>query len=565
MSKNILIVGIISLFFVSALAPMTFGIDIVSKEKSAIKPFDRHLYPEYYDSYNTEEISSFIEYQNYDVSTNYENSKSKESNPGMTTTQLLDGPIDSPWPMYCHDTCHTGRSPYSTSENTGYEKWRFNTGCVWGSPVIDNDGIIYIGAIDLFAIYSNGTLKWRYDTKGFIESAAAIDDNGVLYVGSIWAHPNYLYAIYTSNGTLKWKFKVDNHIFSSPAIGDDGSIYFGSEDDYIYALYPNGTLKWKYLTSVAVLSSPAIGEDGTIYCGSYDTYLYALYPNNGTVKWKYKTGHWIRTSPCIGDDGTIYVVSLDNYLHAVYPNGTRKWRTDVGAGTSPTIGQDGTIYCGYSKLYAVNPTDGSVKWTFDVGGTMRGGTPCNSIDGTIYVGTSDGGELISINSDGTLKWRKNIGEGVESAPCIGEDGTVYIGGGGDDGRLFAFGYPGPNPLTPDIDGPTSGKPGTSYTYTFTSIDPDEDQVSYYIDWNDGDITDWTDFQPSGNPYSESHTWTTKGTYVVRAKAKDTEGYESDWGTLTVTMPRNRAYSNTLVLRLLERFPLLERFLTLLIK
>ncbi len=40
----------------------------------------------------------------------------------------LSGPMDSPWPMKCHDSHHTGRSPYSTASVTGLEKWRFRCG-----------------------------------------------------------------------------------------------------------------------------------------------------------------------------------------------------------------------------------------------------------------------------------------------------------------------------------------------------------------------------------------------------------------------------------------------------
>jgi outer membrane protein assembly factor BamB len=136
-------------------------------------------------------------------------------------------------------------------------------------------------------------------------------------------------------------------------------------------------------------------------------------------------GEGTALNPSIASDGTIYVVSLDSYLHAVNPDGTQKWSTDVGAGTSPTIGRDGTIYAGYSTLYAVNPTNGSVKWTFDVDGAIKGSTPCNSIDGTIYFGS--GCWLYAVNPDGTLKWRKQIAnEFIDSAPAIGEDGTVYV-------------------------------------------------------------------------------------------------------------------------------------------
>ncbi|MCK4365579.1 MAG: hypothetical protein KAW45_05985 [Thermoplasmatales archaeon] len=111
------------------------------------------------------------------------------------------------------------------------------------------------------------------------------------------------------------------------------------------------------------------------------------------------------------------------------------------------------------------------------------------------------------------------------------------------------------PDAPDIDGPPSGTAGNSYEYTFTAVDPDGDDVSYYIKWGDGDVTDWTAFQASGPPgYSESHTWSAQDTYTIEAKAKDTYGAESDWETLEVTIPRNRMVTNPLILQFLEKFP-----------
>jgi len=124
---------------------------------------------------------------------------------------------------------------------------------------------------------------------------------------------------------------------------------------------------------------------------------------------------------------------------------------------------------------------------------------------------------------------------------------------------------GDPPGAPDIDGPDSGKPGTAYDYDFTAIDPDGDQVSYYIEWGDGDITDWTALQASGTPYSESHTWDDQGDFTITAKAKDENGLEGPEATLTVTMPRNRAI-NTPFLRFLQShpnlFPILRHLLRL---
>ena len=562
-----LTLGIITLFILSALTPIAFGSNIRTTVNESIVEdynFDRHLYPEYYDSYSVDEISENVKHY---ITNNEETIQDISNSEVITykeTFEPINGPMDSPWPMYCHDTRHTGRSPYSTTNNLGIEKWRFGTnGWVEGGPVIDNDGTIYVGAKDLYALYPNGTLKWEYDTPYYIMSTPAIDENGVIYVGTIWAHPNYLYAIHSSNGTIKWKYQTGDDVYSSPSISDDGTIYFCDSGNWqIKALYPNGTLRWSYKTNHVVYSSPAIGDDGTVYCGSHDGNLYALFPNNGTLKWKFGTGDWVARGACIADDGTVYFGSWDGYLYACYPNGTLKWKTGgYLCGTTPIIGNDGTIYVGNKQLSAIYPENGTVKWAFTLeqNEDIRGSNPCISADGTIYFGTFEGGRIYAVNNDGTEKWHKSLGGDVLSAPAIGEDGTVYIGSNIE--RLYAFGYPGPNPLAPDINGPTSGKPGTPLTYTFTSTDPDGDQVSYYVDWGDGDITDWTDFQPSGDSYSESHTWTTQGTYVIRAKAKDTEGYESDWGELEVTMPRNKASYNSLFLRFLERFLILEEFIS----
>lgn len=552
--KNILIIEIVTLFVISGLSPIVFGeYELINKEKS-IENYN-------FNSYHISEILNSE--QNY-ISKETEKQKKLELGNIITpkqSAQIPDGPLDSAWPMYCHDARHTGRSPYSTTHIDSLEKWSTNLyGYIWGSPVIDDEGVIYIGAWDFHAIYPNGNIKWYTEDLGTFSSAGAIDENGILYVGTIWGHPNHFYAIDTINGAIKWRKEISDDIYSSPAIGNDGIIYFGSENENIYAYYPNGTLRWRYKTGHAVLSSPAIGADGTVYCGSHDTYLYAFYPNNGTVKWKYKTGHWIRTAPCIADDGTIYVVSLDNHLHAVHPDGTLKWKTNMGeGGTSPTIGQDGTIYCGYSQLHAVNPNDGTIKWKLPVSGKIRGGTPCNSIDGTIYLGT-DSGWIYAINSDGAEKWRIFIGGEVESAPAIGADGTVYIGDDIKHGCLHAFGPLDPeSPTAPDIEGIRICLPGIPYEYKFTSTSPLGNKVYYLVEWGDGTKTGWSGTYESGATVTFYHEWSIPVKSTIRARAKDTDNLWGSWSELNVNKDRTRA---TKYQWLLEHFPLLERLMNL---
>ncbi|MBE3121902.1 MAG: hypothetical protein IMZ53_11800, partial [Thermoplasmata archaeon] len=51
------------------------------------------------------------------------------------------------------------------------------------------------------------------------------------------------------------------------------------------------------------------------------------------------------------------------------------------------------------------------------------------------------------------------------------------------------------------------------------------------------------------------SWSNKGSFTIKVKAKDTSGLESNWGTLSVTMPLSYEPSlfRFLVL-LVERFP-----------
>ena len=271
------------------------------------------------------------------------------------TTKSSGGPMNSPWPMLSHDGFHSGRSQYSTANNTGTELWQIYGGEIWSSAVIDKNGTIYFGTLGsdyhFYAIYPNGKIKWKFQTSDQIWSTPAIAEDGTIYTGT-WG--GYFTAIWP-NGKQKWLF--DESFSYSPAIAPDGTIYFGSDHNEkgpVYALNPNGTLKWVYITNFTVLGCPAIGSDGTIYIGSGDNYLYALNPN-GTLRWRYQTGDYIKGSASIAPGGTIYVPSFDGYLYALNPNGTLYWRAWTGgsiAAAGVALGADGTIYVGTEKLRA---------------------------------------------------------------------------------------------------------------------------------------------------------------------------------------------------------------------
>jgi len=92
------------------------------------------------------------------------------------------------------------------------------------------------------------------------------------------------------------------------------------------------------------------------------------------------------------------------------------------------------------------------------------------------------------------------------------------------------------PTAPDMQGPASGKPGVQYLYNLVSTDAENQNIYYYIDWGDGTNSSWFGPYDSGEMAPTTHSWAQQGTYVVKAKAKDIMGGESDWSTISVSVP-----------------------------
>jgi len=99
------------------------------------------------------------------------------------------------------------------------------------------------------------------------------------------------------------------------------------------------------------------------------------------------------------------------------------------------------------------------------------------------------------------------------------------------------------PKKPIIEGPPSGKTGTSYDYNFCSSDPDGDNISYCVDWGDGAGEVCLGPFPSGTCITQSHNWTSDGTYTIKAKARDVNQAESEYATLPISMPKSKSILN----------------------
>ena len=111
------------------------------------------------------------------------------------------------------------------------------------------------------------------------------------------------------------------------------------------------------------------------------------------------------------------------------------------------------------------------------------------------------------------------------------------------------------PFDPTIDGPTSIKPHISYTFTINGTDEFDQDLTYDVDWGDGNGGTGLGPVHSGQPLLLNHTWSAKGSYTIKARAVDTFGATSNWTTLAIAVPFDYQFSlSTFLQHLFERFP-----------
>jgi hypothetical protein len=120
------------------------------------------------------------------------------------------------------------------------------------------------------------------------------------------------------------------------------------------------------------------------------------------------------------------------------------------------------------------------------------------------------------------------------------------------GAAYVFAKNKHSPDKPTITGQVNGKPNIEHEYKFVSTDPDDDAIEYCIDWGDNSSEVSIGPYPSGAEASAKHAWSEEGTYIIKAKARDVYGDESDWATLTVSMSKSKVNNKFLNTAIFER-------------
>jgi len=602
MRKRFLVIGLFFLLVISSLVPLSFGNKLSEKETVI----------ENYDSYNQQEILGYNPVSNQELDS-FDIARTEETNIVKEPFNPIESPpMDSAWPMYCHDVRHTGRSPYTqelfasdgaTGDLFGYSVSIDGDYALIGAAEDDDNGG-YSGSAYIFkrdgTVWTEQSKLLPFDGEAHEVFGVSVSiDGDYAIIGAAHDNHNGYYSgsayIFKRNGTI-WTeqsklfpsdAKKDQQFGCSVSMDGDYAI-IGALGDKIYGEYSGSAYIFKRNGAVWAEQSKLVPSDGEIcLCFGNSVSIdgdYAIIGAPGDNDNGYGSGSayvfkrdgtvWTEQSKLLASDGEPYEsfglesISINSDYAIIGARGDDD--NGIRSGSAYIFKRDGNIWIQQVKLL---PSDGEAYGYFGTSVSIDGD---NALIGADYDDDNgnEAGSIYVYKRDG-LTWSRHVKllapDGIKDdlfgcSVAIAGDNAI-IGAKGADGYEPGSGsaYVFKNisefqsPSIPSINGPTHGKVLFKHIFIISAIDPYDDDVYYYINWGDNATNDWIGPYDSGEEISVSHRWLKQGSFEIRIKARNTIGV-SDWGTLTATIPRDKATNNILFWRLVERFPILQKIL-----
>jgi outer membrane protein assembly factor BamB len=279
---------------------------------------------------------------------------------------------------------------YALDIQTGSLRWKLKTnGEIRSTLVLHNNQLFLAGGNGVLSCIdkTSGKVMWRvlfdnnalylaerrYDFADYFHSSPTIHNN-VIYIGN---SSGLMQAFRADSGEPVWSFRANDIIHSTAAVVKD-KLFFGSYDGYVYALHLNdGSLVWKLKSLGTQIfpkgefnSSPAAAQN-TIFIGSRDYNVYAINAEAGHVRWNKIFNAWAPSYTAT--DSVVYVGTSDDHLLVAYNplTGQELWKTNVKFNVFGNCAvTSSAIYVGtiWGRLIALDPKNGSIKWTFNTEG-----------------------------------------------------------------------------------------------------------------------------------------------------------------------------------------------------
>lgn len=357
-----------------------------------------------------------------------------------------------------------------------------------------------------------------------------------------------------------------------------GAPYKNSNQGFAYIFVRSGTT-WTQQTKIGATVSTYLGASVSISGDTVVMGAFGTNSNTGMARVYERTGtSWYGKATLTASDGATgdnfgASVSIDGEYIVIGAPGDDQSSSNEGAMylfEEPTTGWADSTET--QKLSASDAESGDAlgSQVSIAGGYAIGSTPYDDESGTYsgsaYLFKKTGSvwaqQAKLLASDGASNdyfgWSVSITGNTALISAYAEDNTNGI----DAGSAYIFEYVNLPPDPPAITGPTSGKIKVATTYTFTTSDPEDDDLYFYVDWGDSTNSGWIG---PDDTLELSHTWQKKGTYTIKAQAKDSLGALSNWTNYPITMPYSYNIPfKPLFERLFDRFPQLFPILRVLL-
>jgi len=424
-----------------------------------------------------------------------------------------------------------------------------------GYILVGQTGSYGSGAYDIWLIKTNaqGAEQWNSTIGGaendFGSSVVQSTDGGYILIGSTYSYGagnQDIWLIKTdSTGAMTWNrtfggTDVDTGSFLQQT-NDGGYILVGGTSSYgagntnVWLIKTNANGQETWNKTYGITNKDASGawvqqtsDGGYIITGRITTDMYPTLnvwliktDANGNTQWEKDFGdefdEWGSCVQQTSDNGYIIAANKENDFWLIKTNsaGSEEWNKQYDHSQ------------GLDRCF-------SVQETIEGGFVVTGYAYVSSLGDRIW--------FVKTDSNGNMQWNTIIGSMTSHGYCghqTHDDGFIVVGeisGNLMDVYLVKI-EPEGLPSEPTISGQINGKKRTAYEYSFSAVDPNGDAIYYFIEWGDGTTENWIGPSPSGQTVKVNHTWAKKGTYIITAKAKDTNNHIGPKGTLEVTMPQ----------------------------
>jgi outer membrane protein assembly factor BamB/predicted phosphodiesterase len=295
--------------------------------------------------------------------------------------------------------------------------------------------------------------------------------------GKVYTRPDYSINTKYPNVKETWFASSSANIISTAAVADGLVITCNQQGEVMASLLANGRRKWTFQTNSPIFSSPLL-YNGAVIFGCTNGSVFSVNATNGSLIWQQPAG--VPVLGCaVADQEEVYIGGSGKFFAMDARTGNIKWSfpTEGPVVGAATLHNNALVFGAWDTyLYCVNKADGSLRWKWSNGSTVRNYSPASCIpiviNDVVYVVAPDRylsaidfktGQPLWRNNDATVResdgvsadgqwifaktmmdtvvayhtsrekqsvaWKINCGFGYEHVPSmlIEKDGYIFFG------------------------------------------------------------------------------------------------------------------------------------------